>query len=119
MNGIVYWLLTTGLCGIGFAASVGYLIFSAGRPREAGGTVGPAARRPWRRRGAVVCAVICVLFHVGIHHVDPQRWPRLFLALWIVVLLLVGWLCLLALADILYTRKLTRESLQRSRRSRF
>jgi len=119
MSGLIYWLLSTGLCAAGFLGSAAYIAYSYWTRHRSGAAGGElSGDRPWRRRGAAVCALVCVLFHLGLHHVDPARRPRLFLALWIVVLLLVGWLCLLALADMVYTRKQTQQALRRSRRSR-
>ena len=112
----VHWFFTTGLCGLGFGVSVWY-VWASSPTAEPDGEAPPAAQeRPWRRRGAIVCAVTSVLFYVGMHFVDPSRWPKTFLGIWIVVLLLAFWLCLLAVADMLHTRRLTRQELQRNRR---
>jgi hypothetical protein len=113
----IHWFFTTGLCAIGFAVSVCY-IWASYRRSSGENPSATSVTRPWRRRGAIICAVVSVLFYLGMHHVSPYRWPRVYIVLWIVVLLLVLWLCIIAAADMLYTRRITRETLQKSRRSR-
>jgi hypothetical protein len=62
--------------------------------------------RPWRRVGAAICLLLSVMFVLGVYLVDiPQR-PRTYAAFWLVMMLLVVWLCMLAIKDMLYTRKM-------------
>ena len=83
----------------------------------------PGNQEGWTMHAAksglrITALTFSVLFYLGMHHVNPSRWPRVYIILWIVVLLLVLWLCIIAAADMLYTRRITRETLQKSRRSR-
>ena len=111
MSEIVYWFLSSGVCVVGLGTSLWYLW--ASRPGQVQRSSPLAGKRPWRRWGAAVCGLVSVLFYVGLHHLDPARRPRTFLAVWIVILLLVICLCVLALVDILYTRRLLRKTLRR------
>ena len=90
--------------GIGAVVAIGYL-----RGPFADVDPDPASRgegRPWRRLGAAICVVVAVMFVLGIYLLDGKPPPRIFLAYWILVLVLVFWLCGLALKDILHTRRL-------------
>lgn len=60
--------------------------------------------RPWRRVGAAICLLIAVMYIVGISRLNAEASPRTFILYWITILLLVLWLCALALKDLLYTR---------------
>lgn len=62
--------------------------------------------RPWRRLGAVLCVLLSIMFVVGAHAIDvPDRW-RSYAAFWILMLILLLWLCGLALRDLWHTRRL-------------
>jgi hypothetical protein len=61
--------------------------------------------RPWRRLGAAICLLVAVMYVLGVYLVDIPRHPRAYAAFWLVLMLLVIWLCVLALRDILYTRQ--------------
>ncbi|MCO6439088.1 MAG: hypothetical protein J5J06_18500 [Phycisphaerae bacterium] len=61
--------------------------------------------RPWRRLGAGIMLVISVMFVVGIYVVDIPDRPRPYAAYWAVMLGMVLWLCVLAVRDVLYTRR--------------
>ena len=50
--------------------------------------------------------VVAVMFVLGICLLDGRPPPRVFLAYWLLVMVLVLWLCGLALKDILHTRRL-------------
>ena len=50
--------------------------------------------------------VVAVMFVLGICLLDGKPPPRVFLAYWLLVMVLVFWLCGLALKDILHTRRL-------------
>ena len=62
--------------------------------------------RPWRKVGAAICIVVAVMFVVGVTAVDIPERPRAYAAYWLVILVLLLWLCCLALKDVLYTRHL-------------
>ena len=113
---IVVWILSTGLSVVGLIGSVWYLWLYLRRRRSPGRSPLEGSR-PWRPVGAVLCAVVSVLFYVALHYIDPARRPGLFLALWAIVLLLLLCLCVMAVVDILYTRRLVRQALGRSRRT--
>ena len=77
------------------------------RPSRAGGAGHQAlgGERPWRRVGAGICLVMAIMFVLGAHLVDiPARW-RPYAVYWIVMLVLLLWLCALALKDLRYTRR--------------
>jgi cobalamin synthase len=113
MSHDLYWILTTALSAGGLAGSVGYLWRQSASGRDPARSSSLGGKRPWRRWGAVICAVVSVLFYVGLHHLDPAERPGTYLLVWIVILLLVLCLCVLALVDMLCTRRLTREALHR------
>lgn len=74
------------------------------RPRWFGaGEATRHAARPWRRVGAGICALLSIMFPVGLSVLDPHGSPRLCLAYWLVILLLVVWLMGLAFKDIRFT----------------
>ncbi len=118
MQAFAYWLFTTVLCAAGFLLSMGYLILSFRRGSDGAAASPLSSHRPWRRLGAAICALVSVMFYAGIHHLDPARFPRVFIFYWIIILLLVVWLCGLALVDMLYTRKLMRQIQQKRRRAK-
>lgn len=61
--------------------------------------------RPWRRLGGGICVVLGVMFAVGVWLVDIPERPRPYAAFWLVMLVLVAWLCVLAVRDLAYTRR--------------
>jgi hypothetical protein len=90
--------------GFGVVVGIGYL-----RGPFADVDRDPASRaagRPWRRLGAAICVVVAVMFVLGIYLLDGKPPPRVFLAYWILVLVLVFWLCGLAFKDLMHTRRL-------------
>ena len=56
-----------------------------------------------RSFGMVIVAVVSTATFVGINFLDPLSGPRQFGYYWLIVLLMVMWLCGLALADIRQT----------------
>lgn len=109
MNGPLHWILTIGLSVAGLLTSIVYLIVNFRRRPTARSTL--TGQRPWRPAGAVLCAVVSILVYVGFHHVDPTQHPVAFLLIWAVVLLLLLCICLMAIIDLLYTRRLLRQAL--------
>lgn len=77
----------------------------AANPRwfDRAATSDSAVPRPWRRLGAAICAVLSVLFPLGLSYLDPGRWPRLYLLYWLMIVLLVAWLMMLAFKDLRVT----------------
>ena len=64
------------------------------------------ADRPWRRVGAAICLILSIMFVLGVYLVDIPEHPRTYAAFWLVMMLLVVWLCVLAIKDVLYTRQI-------------
>ena len=64
------------------------------------------ADRPWRRVGAAICLILSVMFVLGVYLVDIPEHPRTYAAFWLVMMVLVVWLCVLAIKDVLYTRQI-------------
>lgn len=71
---------------------------------------GPAGRRviggerPWRKLGLAICVVVAVMFVAGMMWLDEHRSVRSFAWYWIIILVLLLWLCGLAAYDLWYTR---------------
>lgn len=86
---------------LGAGVAIGYL-------RGPFADVDPASRaggRPWRKLGAAICVVVAVMFVAGVYLLDGKPPRHIFLAYWILILVLVMWLCGLALKDLLHTRR--------------
>ncbi len=62
--------------------------------------------RPWRRVGAAICLVVSVMFVLGVYLVDVPAHPRAYAAYWAILMGLTLWLCVLAVKDMLYTRRM-------------
>jgi amino acid permease len=62
--------------------------------------------RPWRRLGAAICLVLAAMFVCGVYLMDARTPSRVFAAYWLVMLVLVVWLCALAVKDVLHTRRM-------------
>ena len=62
--------------------------------------------RPWRQQGAAICLLLSVMFVLGVALVDIPDNPRAYAAYWLVILVLVAWLCVLAVRDLALTRQL-------------
>lgn len=63
-------------------------------------------RRRRRTLGMAMMALISVVFFFGANFLNPQVYPPLAVAFWAVLLVLLMWLCLLALADLGDVRRL-------------
>ena len=101
-------LLTALIVVTGLAFGWVYL----GRPWIARSRAGPTStpsrviggQRPWRRLGAAICFVVSIMFALGVLLVDIPDHPRSYAAYWAVIMLLVLWLCGLAIKDLRHTR---------------
>ncbi len=67
------------------------------------------ADRPWRRIGAAICLLLSVMFVVGLYAVDVPASPKAYAAFWLIIMVLVLWLCVLAIKDVLHTRRIVNE----------
>jgi len=76
-----------------------------GRRGRSGRRLTIGGDRPWRRLGAAICLVLAVMFVLGVYVLNDTGSLRGFAAYWLVMLVLVVWLCMLAIKDILYTRR--------------
>lgn len=68
-----------------------------------------AADRPWRRLGAAICLLLSIMFVVGLYAVDVPANPKAYAAFWLIIMVLVLWLCVLAIKDVLHTRRILQE----------
>lgn len=98
-----------------FLASAGILVIAAtvawlylGRGRSDRSHASLFGDRPWRRVGAAICLLIAVMFVIGIYVVDIPERPIPYALYWLIILGLVVWLCVLAVRDFLYTRRVIR-----------
>jgi len=105
-------------CIILFAVGVacGWHYFLRPILRDVGEGVTTSTERPWRRVGAGICLVLGVMFPLGVYRLDALATPRVFLAYWGVIVILVCWLCVVALRDLAHTRHVLQS--RRSRRNR-
>ncbi len=62
--------------------------------------------RPWRKIGAALVCLLSISYVLGVQLVDVPKYPRAYACYWVVFLGLVFWLCVLALRDLQYTRKM-------------
>lgn len=122
MSDIGQLFMTAAISGSGLLCSGSYLL------REVAGegdlaswwfrldsTEGALRRKRRRHLGMAVVALLSIFFFIGINFVDPRvATPVAYLTYWIVILLLLVWLCLLAFNDLRHTRAL----LQRLHRQR-
>ncbi|MCG3137728.1 MAG: hypothetical protein HJJLKODD_01578 [Phycisphaerae bacterium] len=75
-------------------------------------------RRQRRDLGMAIVAIVSWSVFLGMNVLDPGRAPLAYLYYWLVIALMLLWLCLLAIADIRHTMRLLREySRQRVRHS--
>jgi len=75
--------------------------------------------RPWRRLGAAICVVLAIMFVAGITLIDRPARPGMFIAFWLLILGLICWLCVLAIKDLLHTRKMVADWRARRRETVF
>lgn len=74
--------------------------------------------RPWRRVGAGICAVLAVMFVIGVYVVDVPQRPAPYALYWLVMLGLVVWLFGLVVKDVAHTRRsLDRRGIERKTES--
>jgi uncharacterized membrane protein len=117
-------LLTGAVSGLGLTVSAGYFLRRLIKGDD------PAARALWakldladvyerrtRRRslGMAIMALISVVFFVGANDLSPDSHPRVALLFWVVLLILLLWLCLLAFVDLAEARELRKRLLAASR----
>ncbi|MGB0714775.1 MAG: hypothetical protein ACPGXK_02795 [Phycisphaerae bacterium] len=69
----------------------------------------PDADRPWRRTAAVVCVLLAGMFLFGLYILHPRTHPAIVIPFITSMLLLVAFLFLLALRDMVHTRKLLKD----------
>jgi hypothetical protein len=72
--------------------------------------------RPWRRLGAALVALVAVAFFAGTNFLKAEQAPKVYVAFWCVVLVLIIWMCILALVDVRYTLRLGAQQLRRQAR---
>lgn len=73
-------------------------------------------RRQRRRAlGMAIMALISVVFFLGTRFLNPRPNPNLALLFWGVLLLLLAWLCILAMIDLIEARHLRRRLLGAAR----
>ncbi len=78
---------------------------------------GAERRRRRRRLGAGIVVLISLAFFVGANFLSPDRSPLAYLIYWALVVLLVLWLCGLAMADIVAIRRVQRRMLASMRQA--
>ena len=115
-----HMILCSAAClpGIGIAGwyFVGWLRRrSADRPTQRAAQ-SPSAHRPWRALGAAICGLVGVMSFAGVLWIDWRNTPRVFLAFWATILVLLLWLCGLALLDLTRTRQQLRQARAAQRR---
>ena len=104
------FVVSAAICALGLSIAGGYFLLRHCLPR------GPAAwweridtprgvhRRTRRRNlGMAIMAVVSMATFLGVNYMEPLRAPAQFVYYWMVVLLLVLWICVLALADVWQT----------------
>ena len=111
----VHTILTGLISGLGLTVATVYLIGRLTKKDD------PEHRALWakldmpeaydrrRRRRALsmaIMALISVVFFVGANYLDPQPHPHLAILFWVLLLILLMWLCALAMIDLAEIRKL-------------
>ena len=93
------------VCGAGLIGSVAYLVWWLRWRRGVESvSASPFDRRPWRPVGAALCGLISIWMFVGLYALTWDN-PIALALYWLLLLLLIVWLCLLAARDLLYTRR--------------
>jgi phosphatidylglycerophosphate synthase len=111
-------LLSLLILASGIAVGLTYFRTAAAKKRGAARSVG--GHRPWRKLGAAICLVLAVMFVGGVYLMEPENSPKVYLAYWGIMLLLVVWLFALAFKDLLHTRRALlalRKEIKRARRA--
>ena len=111
----LHTILTGLISGLGLSVATLYLI---GRLRQKDDSQDralwakldmPEAYDRRRRRRALsmaIMALISVVFFIGANYLDPKPHPHVALLFWVVLLILLIWLCALAMIDLAEIRKL-------------
>lgn len=87
--------------GVGMA-----LLYLRGpKAQQAAGRTAIGGYRPWRRLGAAICLLISIMFVAGLYALNRDTPGKVFFAYWLILALLLMWLCALAVKDMAYTRK--------------
>ena len=107
-------LVTGSIALIGVASSVWLWRQAPRNGKPWGGNELLRGDRPWRRLGAAMVGFVGVMFFAGTNFLDAKASPRDYVLFWFVLLLLILWMCILALVDTFHTLKL--RSQQRRRR---
>ncbi len=89
--------------GLGVGVAIIYMRRPATDQMAEGASFG--GKRPWRRLGAAICLLLSVVFVLGVYLLDEDTRPGVYMVYWLVIMVLVVWLCWLAFADIMYTRR--------------
>ena len=112
-----FWriVLSGAISSCGLLCSAVYLLGQVGGPAQAQpwwirmDTAEGALRRKRRRHmGMALVALLSVAFFIGVNFFNPADAPAAYLAFWMLVALMLLWLCLLAFGDILQTRRQAR-----------
>lgn len=85
--------------------TVGLTYFRSAAAKKKGAPSSIGGHRPWRKLGAAICLVLAVMFVGGVYLMEPENSPKVFLAYWAIMLVLVVWLFALAFKDLLHTRR--------------
>ncbi len=112
-------MLVSGLfSAVGLLGAGWYIRRSLHRRRAMSGDAGDGAStadalldRPARRFGAAIVGLLSIMFFFGVNFLDADSAPMVYILYWCVMSALVLWLCGLALADMLHTRKLAQRML--------
>ena len=111
------WFITGAISALGLFCAAGYWAGERRRLQQGGVRRNPllADPRPWRGVGAAIVALLAVMFFLGINFATPRASPRAYALFWLMMLLLLLWLCSLAWVDIRHTRRLALHQLSRAR----
>ncbi len=109
------FVFSAGILGLGLSIAAAYMLLrSSSATAEPGWwdrldtPEGVRIRVHRRSFGMVIVSVVSTATFVGINFLDPLSGPRQFGYYWLIVLLMVMWLCGLALADIRQTLRVHR-----------
>lgn len=105
-------ILSGAISTVGLVCAV-WLWRQAAGPKSASRNELLRGDRPWRRLGAALVALVAVAFFAGTNFLKPDRAPRAYIAFWCVVLVLIVWMCILALVDARYTIRMGVQQLRR------